>query len=139
MLKENDLLAWDNLYNKYASAMYGLICNLIDDKTIAEEIFIAAFIQLKEKQILSELRSGLSYTLLRYTYTYAIKQLKQYGISFKKLIPPEEAKLVHLFYIQSNSLKEAASMLNITEEETKKRLRHEFLQFRNKNNVLINA
>lgn len=111
--------------------MYGLIYNLTDDKVLAEEIFIHAFIQLKEKQTLSRINSGLCYTLLRYIYTFATKQLKEYGIKPKSHNQLEEMELIHLFCIQCNSLKEIASILNITEEETIKEVRSQLLKFRN--------
>ncbi|MEO7766497.1 MAG: hypothetical protein ABIS01_03685, partial [Ferruginibacter sp.] len=53
ILEENSLLAWERLYDKNASAMYGLIFSLVNDKVIAEKIFIAGFIHLKENTILS--------------------------------------------------------------------------------------
>jgi|GEM_PF-3040018 len=52
MLQANNPLPWVNLYDKYASAMFGLICNLTEDKLLAEEIFVNAFRELKQKQIL---------------------------------------------------------------------------------------
>ena len=131
LLKENEDSAWEFLYDKYAPVMYGLIYNLTDDKVLAENFFINAFLQLKEKQMLSGINSGLCHTLLRYTYAYATKQLMEYGIKPKTLNPSEEVKLIHLLCIQCNSLKEVASILNITEEETKKRLRSEVLKIRN--------
>lgn len=114
--------------------MYGLIYNLTDDKVLAEEIFIHAFIQLKEKQTLSRINSGLCYTLLRYIYTFTTKQLKEYGIKPKSHNQSEEMELIHLFCIQCNSLKEIASILNITEEETIKKVRSQLLKFRNQKN-----
>jgi len=46
VLQENNPLAWEHLYDKYALAMYGLICNLTEDKLLAEEIFMNAFLEL---------------------------------------------------------------------------------------------
>ncbi len=133
LLEENNLLAWKKLYDKYATAMYGLICNLTDDKTLAEEIFVAVFLQLKEKQILSKVKYGLCPTLLRYTFSYTTKQLMECSINPKSFNPLEEVKLIHLLSTQCNSLKEVASILNMSEEETKKKLRSELLNLRNQN------
>ncbi|MEO6254853.1 MAG: hypothetical protein ABIO79_16200 [Ferruginibacter sp.] len=133
LLKENNDSAWESLYDKYAPVMYGLIYNLTDDKVLAERILIHAFIQLKEKQTLSRINSGLCYTLLRYIYTFATNHFKEYGIIPKTLNPSEEVKLIHLFCIQCNSLKEIASILNLTEERTIKKVRSQLLKFRNQN------
>ncbi|MEO5945327.1 MAG: hypothetical protein ABIP79_00810 [Chitinophagaceae bacterium] len=128
MFQENDPLAWESLYEKYAPAMYGLICNLTDDKSLAEQIFINAFIQAKKKETLSKVKNALYAILLRHTYFYAITYLKQVGINPKTLNPLKETKLIHLLTTQCNSIKEAASILTITVKETKKRLNAEFLE-----------
>lgn len=131
LLEENNLLAWEKLYDKYAAAMFGLICNLTNDKTLAEEIFITAFLQLKENQILSKVKFSLYPTLLRHTFSYTTKRLKALGINPKIYNPLEEVKLIHLLSTQCNSIKEVASIFNMTEEETKKKLRAELLNLRN--------
>lgn len=131
MLEESNLLAWEMIYDKYAPAMYGLICTLIEDKTLGEETFVAAFLQLKERQILSKVKYVLCPTVLRHTFSYTTKKLKALGINPRSYKPLEEVKLIHLLSTQCNSLKELASNLNITEEETKKKLRSELLNLRN--------
>lgn len=139
LLEENNLLAWQKIYDKYAAAMYGLICNLTDNETVAEEIFVAVFIQLKEKEILSKIKYALCATLLRYTFSYTIKQLNELGINAKSYNPVQEVKLIHLLCTQCSSLKELVSILNITEEEAKKRLRSEILNLRNQKNLVAGA
>ena len=88
MLQENNPLAWEHLYDKYAPAMYGLICSLTDDKLLGEQIFTNSFIQLKEKGTLSKTKYALSAILLKHTYSYAITHLKQMGINPKPLNSP---------------------------------------------------
>lgn len=80
MISENSLDAWIFLYDKYAAAMFGTICKITEDKKIAEEIFKEAFIQLKEKQILSKLKYSLYPWLLKYTLIFAQKHLRGLGI-----------------------------------------------------------
>ncbi len=136
LLLENNLLAWDSLYDKYSSAMYGIILNLTDDKTLAEEIFIPAFIQLKENQILANVKYALCPTLLIYTFNYTTKYLNQSGLNPKIFSPAEEVELIHLLCNQCNSIKKVASILNMTEEATKKKLRSEMLNLRNQKNLV---
>jgi len=139
LLLENNLLAWESLYDKYSSAMFGIILNLTDDKTLAEEIFIAAFLQLKEKQILANVKYALCPTLLRYTFNYTTEYLKRSGLNSKIFNPAEEVKLIHLLCTQCNSIKKVASILNMTEEETKKKLRSEILNLRNQKNLVTSS
>ncbi|REG94337.1 RNA polymerase sigma factor [Algoriphagus antarcticus] len=138
MLQENNPVAWRKLYDKYASAMYGLIYNLTKDKLLAEEIFMGAFLDLKQKQILSKTKYAFCPAILRYTYSYTTNHLKEIGIPPKNLNPPKEAELVHLLTTQCNSLNEAASILNISLKEAKKRLHFEFSNLRRLSNIPSN-
>jgi len=130
LIKENNILAWEKLYDKYAACMYGLICNLTDDKTLAEQIFVSAFIELKEKKILSNVKHALCMPILRHTFSYATERLKEYGLNPKSFTEKEEVKIIHLLCTQCNSLEEVSSMLNMSEEETKKKLRSELQNLR---------
>ncbi len=139
MLEENNPLAWGHLYDKYAPAMYGLIYNLTKDKILAEEIFMSAFLELKQKQTLSKIKYALLPIILRHTYSYTTKHLRKIRVTPKILNPPKEAQVIHLLTTQCISLNEAASILNITEKETKERLHVEFLNLRRQNNNPENA
>ncbi|MEO8116683.1 MAG: hypothetical protein ABI653_03485 [Bacteroidota bacterium] len=135
MLQENNPLSWSHLYDKYAPVMYGLICNLTEDKLLAEEILKKTFIELKQKQVLSKIKYALLPIILRYTHSYTIEYLKNISIREKTFHPPIETELIHLFTTQCGSIKEAAYMLHITEKEIKKRLYVEFLHLRTQNNT----
>ena len=84
MFAENNLEAWEHLYDKYAPTMYGIIFSLSDDRTLAEDIFKEEFLQLKEKRILSGISHLLCSFLLRYTHTFARQQLKERGIDYSE-------------------------------------------------------
>ncbi len=86
MLMVDHLLAWEQLYDQYAAPMYGLICALTDDKILAEEIFMDAFVQLKERKVLENTKTGLAPVLLGYTFSHATKHLKEIGIIPKSLL-----------------------------------------------------
>ncbi len=129
MIAENNLEAWGQLYDKYAPAMYGIICNLTDDRTLAEEIFKETFLQLKEKQILSKVTYALFPCLLRHTNIFARQQLKERGITCSNN-PIEETSLINILCSQNINIKEVASIFDLTEEEAKKKLHLEFLELR---------
>lgn len=86
MLKVNNLSAWEHLYDNYAASMYGLVCTLTDDKALAAEIFMAAFLQIKEKKILQNVKTGLAPVLLSYTFSHTTKHLKEIGIKPESLL-----------------------------------------------------
>lgn len=128
MIAENNLEAWEYLYDKYAAAMYGIICKLTDDRTLSEEIFIGAFLQLKEKQILSKTTHPICVCLLRHTHIFAKQELTNRGINSTNKV--EESSLINMFCSQHLTAKDAAVKLNITEQEVRRKLRLEFLELR---------
>jgi hypothetical protein len=82
-LKKNNLPAWINLYDTYAPAMYGLICSVIKNDNVAEQILIKVFCDLKKQDTLSKLDNGLCVALLKYSYSTAINHLKEQDINFR--------------------------------------------------------
>ena len=132
IIKENNFSAWAALYKKYSAAMYGLICNLTDNKEIANEILIGAFIELKTKNILAGVKNSLCLVLLKFTNAFAVSELQKRGIDCKMFTPAEEEKLIHLLCIQCHSLQEVSEILDISKEEVRKQLRIEVLNLRNK-------
>ena len=126
MLAENDLKAWEYLYDKYAPAMYGIVCSLTDDLMVAQEIFKDAFIHLRERQIFANIRFALCPFLLRHTYGFTKQQLNDRGIKYPKE-PMKETSLINIFCSEQVSIKEVASRFSIAEEEAKKKLQLEFL------------
>ena len=132
LIAENNTEAWRHLYDKYAHAMFGIIYNLTKDRTLAEEIFEEAFLQLKESKILSKNTYALCSCLLRHTHTFTQQQLKERGIN-NPIIPIEKNSLIEIFCSKNISQKEVAAKLNITEKEVKENLRAEFLALRSRN------
>ena len=132
MIAENNLDAWELLYDKYAPAMYGIICNLTDDITLAKEIFKEAFVQLKEKRVFSKVTYSLCACLLRHTHTFARQQLKERGKACSNGTV-EHTSLLKVLCSQELSFKQAASNFNITEAEAKTKLHQEFLGLRAQN------
>ncbi len=119
--------------------MFGIICSLTDDKKIAEEILADLFLHLKKESFFYKINFPLCFTLLRYTYNFAIKQLTKHNLHPKILNQSEKSRLIHLLCTKCNSLEETALILNITEEEVKQNLRAEFLNYRSKNSLPVIA
>ena len=133
MFNKNDANAWVYLYDKYAAAMYSIVWHFTDNNEVANKIFTEAFLQLKEKNILSKVGYALCPFLLRYMHNFASQYLKKSGINPLQSSKAVDSQLIHLLCTQCNSIKDAASKLNITEDVALKNLRREFLVLRNKN------
>lgn len=129
ILASKDLRGWQLFYDKYAAIMFGCICTLTDDNETAEKILLEAIVQLKEKEILPTFGHAFLPCLLKYTNDFAIQQLIKQGIKRRENIFGD-TKLLYLICTRCHLLKEAAAILNITEEEAKKRLQLEFLAMR---------
>ena len=122
--------AWAHFYDKYAPLMYGTILNMTGDETLAEAIFEVAFLELKERKILSPPHTDLRHSLLRYTYKITLKNLKARGLKAHPL--NAHYPLINLFYFEQVTLKEAAATLDLTEIDVLKKLRTEFYHFCNR-------
>ena len=133
MISENDVKVWEHLYDKYAAAMYSIVWQFTDNKELADEIFTAAFLQLKQKNILIKIPYALHPYLLRYTHNYASQYVTKRGISASLNSRAIDLKLIHLLCTQCNSIKDPAVKLDITEAAVIKNLQREFLVLRGKN------
>lgn len=130
MLQENNPLVWSYMYDKYSSAMYRLINNLTEDKVIAEEILINAFLDLRKNQTLANVQYALLPIILRHIHFYTTIYLEKISITPITLQPPKDSELIHLLTNQCNSINDAAVILHITIEEAGRKLHHEFLNLR---------
>lgn len=132
MLEQNNLLAWEYLYDNYAPIMYGAILRVTDNEKLAEEILIQSFVHFKANKTLSETKKTLSVSLLHHTYLTATKILSINGIMPKrentyKVIFPILDCLLH----KPNSIKDITEMYAISAEEARLRLRSELNKIRN--------
>ena len=132
MIAENNLEGWENLYDKYAPSMYGIICNLTSDRVLAEIVLKETFLQLKLEEIFSKATYSLCPFLLRHTHTFARQQLKERGKACSNGTV-ENTSLIKVLCSQELSFKQAASNFNITEAEAKRKLHQEFLGLRAQN------
>jgi len=133
LIRENNLKDWEQLYDKYAPVMYGVICAHTTDKSQADEILIDLFIRLKNEEILLKINFALCAYIIRYTYTNTRKELKKRGKNYTE-IPRLENSAIHHFCSQHTTLKKAAEKLRMSENEVKIKLYEEFLILRSKNN-----
>lgn len=131
MLAEKQPQAWEYLYDKYAPVMYGMIHNLAGEKPLAEKILIAAFVQLKKEWNFLKITNALCARLLRYTYDFAIRQLKSYGIHPGESSREVNANVIDLLCTKCSSINEVACHLNSTTQEATKKLQTEFYSLRN--------
>jgi len=127
----NDLRGWEQLYDKYAPVMYGVICVHISDKGVAEEILIKLFTNLKHERILFNVDFALSVCILRYTYCNTWKELKRRGIAYSES-PVMSNSMLDIFCTQYITIAQVAAKLNISKKEVKQNLHIETLILRSK-------
>ena len=132
LIREKNLTGWEQLYDKYAPIMYGIICTYTIDKSISDKIFINLFMRLKDEEILLKVNFTLCVFILRYTYTNTRKELKKWGIYYTES-PFDTNSIIYILCSQSITLKRVASNLKMSETEVKKNLHKEFLTFRSEN------
>ena len=77
LLKNNNNLAWNILYDRYAAVMYGNILNITKNKALAEEIFITAFIRLKNDNKNVPLQCSIALYLCAYVKKITTEYMKQ--------------------------------------------------------------
>ncbi len=127
LVRQNNIIGWENLYTKYAPLMYGAILRVIEDKKNADEILIQIFASLKSGNF-PDVRMNtkpLYLFLLHYTHT----SISSFTVNKKiKLIVRDDDKICplvkHLLF-EPCPLKEVAHKLAINEAEVKTRLRNE--------------
>lgn len=127
IISENTSQNIEQIYDKYAPIIYGIISSLTDNVVISEKIFTDTFIKIKDNFPDFKV-NGTSYpTLMRFTYSFTIQQLIQYGISPKVSNFQEANKLTHLLCTRYESLQDVTSLLNISDDEARKNIRKEHL------------
>jgi hypothetical protein len=131
LLAEKNPKAFEHLYDKYSAAMFTITYKLVGDNSIAEKIFIDAFVELHEKKILANVTNGLCIHVLRHTYNFALQQLKK-----KEVYPPaikqdSLCEVIDLLCTKCLTIKQVASRLSITEAAAMKKLQGEFQWLRN--------
>lgn len=81
MIAHEQVKGWEDLYDKYASSIYGIIYILSKNKNIAEDIFVNLFLHLKENmEILITQNDRLCPFLMQETLAFARNELKRKGL-----------------------------------------------------------
>ena len=132
MFAKNDPLVWEHVYDNFAPLMYGTILNLTGDEAIAGELLEQAFLDLKKKNILTQISTTICHKILRHTYKLTVNHLKAIGLSPSKTLSTDgNTTHINLFYFEETTVKDAALSTNLTEQEVKKNLRAEVNYLRN--------
>lgn len=124
-------IVWEQVYQKYAPLIFGVILNMTGEKRIAVEIFKEAFMDLKRKRIFSRADIALCQSLLRQAYKLTLKYLELRGRSPHQDSPfHSRFRLLNLLYFDLVSTREAAQKLNMDEQDILVQLRMEIQQLR---------
>lgn len=125
-LLDNDPDVWENIYDKFSSVIFEVISNLTTDPRLKKDIFTEVFRDIKQSGILLEASSAnMSFTISRYVYRYTVTKL---GLREPDPMTDGNGKpgIVNLLSTRCDSIRDAAFILNITEEEAKRQLHLEW-------------
>ncbi len=132
LFAKNDPSVWEHIYDNYAPMMYGTILKLTQNEILAEELLEQAFLDLKRRNILSQVSNKICHKILRYTYNLTVSHLKTLGYSQAEMQTSHNNNTyLNLFLFKGTTLKGAADSTNLTEQEVKKNLRSEVNHLRN--------
>lgn len=132
-IHENNLLAWEHLYNKYAGIMYAAILRLTDDTIIAENILERSFILLNSNKKIFIATSILSVTLLHHVHRTATNYLVQKRKAIKKpAYINEEFPVIKCLLYQPHSGATAAIAFGMPQKKLRQKLHAEFTEMRNR-------
>jgi hypothetical protein len=126
--QSHSLMSFEQIYDRYAPAIYGIIDSLTQNSTVSDKIFFNTFLKIKENLSDFKMDGKVCPKLLRFTYSYAVQQLIHYGISPKVSLPNN---LIHLLCTCYESLDEVATLLKISPQEIRKNIRKEHLEYNN--------
>ena len=87
VLAQNNKIAWEHIYDKYAVMMYGFILDLTHDEKVAGEIYRETFVEIKDKKSHSRLQIDICNKLLLYTSKTAAKYLEEINLPSRKKLP----------------------------------------------------
>ncbi len=124
MLVRNKATTWAQVYDNYAPMMYGIILKMTDDKTLSENILVAAFDELHAENTIGKINALVC---IRCAYKKTFKYLTDRGlVVHNKPLFDENCPCVNQFYIKGMSLEKIVIDLEITKDEVLNKLRAEF-------------
>jgi hypothetical protein len=127
--QHNSLTSVEQIYDRYAPSIYGIIDSLTQNVTISDKIFTNIFFEIKKHLLDFKIDGKVCPRLLRFTYNYTIQQLIQYGISPKVDFVNHPKRLMHLLCTSCESVDEVATFLKVSPQEIKKNIRNEYLEY----------
>ena len=83
-ITEPDKAALNLLYDKYAGIMYGNILHITKDKVLAEEIFIKAFISIKDNEHFISAQHSLSLFACMFAKRFTRQYIKELATAIKQ-------------------------------------------------------
>lgn len=161
LLKQKDYQAFNNLYDKYAPALYTLVLQIVKNKEIGNDVLQKVFIviwctidkyepakgnlftwmlQIARNTAINEINSSNYQKALKQasiTGEEALPSLTEPGIDnfgFKKVtdnLEEEHKTLMELYYYKGFTIEQIAETLSITEDTVKTRIRTALSELRN--------
>jgi len=118
----------EQIYDQYASVIYGVISDLTDNVTVTDTIFTDTFLKIRDCMSDFNVNGNMYPNLMRFVHGFATQQLIHYGINPKHNSTKEENKIMYWFHTRCKSLEEVASSLKISNHEVMRKMRKEYLE-----------
>lgn len=80
-ITNNDITAWDDLYEKYSPTMLGAISIFARNSILAEKILMDIWLELRDRNAISVTEEKLSMYLYVYSFKYTLFKLRSQGIN----------------------------------------------------------
>ena len=127
-------------YERYAAIIYGSICRVINNKTIAEKIFSEIFIIELNNQP-ADVKEQMLFTarLLRRVYQFTTGAINRYGLVIESLCTKQDASVLDILCTKHASIAATSNYLNISESEVKKKLHQDLMKLRGKTNISLES
>jgi hypothetical protein len=131
MIDHENPSGWSHLYDKYALMMYVAVLGVIHDEKIAAEVLALLFIQAKANKSLLRTKKSLCASLLKHACTTALKiSDTNEKIPVREDLNNKVFPILNCLAGKPNSLKDAAEIYSISEDEVKTKLRLELNKIR---------
>jgi hypothetical protein len=126
--------SYKNLYEKYASLIYGNICQVVEDKKTVDKIFIEIFPAMVREKIIEAGKPLNIAILLRFIYSFTTEIKRKNKPVLNSL--EEKIPLMRLACRDCSSLEQVGHKTGIANHDVAKKLHLEFASFKNELSIV---
>lgn len=121
--------SYESLYEKYASLIYGNVCQVVEDTNTADKIFLELFPAIIKHKIIESGKPLNIAILLRFIYSFTTEIRRKNELVLN--LSEEKIPLMRLACRDCFSLQQVAHRMGIAEKDVAKTLYVEFAALKN--------